>query len=386
MSELRVLVLIDHLALGGAEMLLTQFARAAPRAGIALSVATLAERDGNPAAEGLRAAGTAAVNLEVPGRPGVRTIQRVRRHIAAVSPDLVHTHLGTSDWVGPLAARPLGVPVVSTVHQASWGTDLETFVKRSIVRLGTRRVIAVSEEARRHYAARAWGSARQLITIRNGIDVHSEPGAGREVRCEFGWGPDHQVVGMVSALRPEKAHDVAIEAVRRCAEQHPDLRLLIVGDGPSARAIATDATRLGDRAALAGARSDVMRCMDAFDICLHPSRADAFPTTLIEAMAASLPILATRVGGIPEIVDDGVSGILVEAPPSPERISARLVHLLGDAPMRRRLAAAGRRAYEERFTAGPWICRTRALYDEVLAGGARTEDSGRPAWPWGASR
>jgi glycosyltransferase involved in cell wall biosynthesis len=361
------MALIDHLALGGAEMLLSQFVAAAPSARIRVSVACLAERDGNPAGASLRAAGVDPVTLGTPGRPGLKILRAVRGHIAALAPQLVHTHLGTSDWVGGLASRSLGVPVISTLHTAVWARDPELYLKRLVVRLCAARMVAVSAGARDAYAGHGWASRRQLVTIPNGIDVDALPGTGAQVRREFGWDETHFVVGMLSALRPEKAHDVAVEAVGLLRQELPSLRLLIVGSGPEGERIRRLARPLGDVVAMAGARSDVMSCMDAFDVCLHPSRADAFPTTLIEAMAASVPVLATRVGGIPEIVADGRTGVLIPAPPSAEVVARALGCFYSDAPRRAELARAASSEYERRFTAGPWIRAIRAVYDEVLA-------------------
>jgi glycosyltransferase involved in cell wall biosynthesis len=366
-AEIDVLALIDHLVLGGAEMLLGQFAAAAPSVGIKLSVTCLEERDGNPAAAQLHAAGISPLNLNVPGRVGLRTLGKVRRHIARRRPDLVHTHLGTSDALGSLAARSLGIPVVSTIHTVVWGRDPETYAKRMLVRFCDARIIAVSDSARAVYAKRGWAGERQLVTIHNGVDVTPMPGAGRELRDQLGWAAEDLVVGMVSALRPEKAHDVALGALTLLMDQFPALRLLIVGEGPARDSISRLARDLGDRVAMIGRRADVMRCFDALDVCLHPSRADAFPTTLIEAMAASVPVLATDVGGVPEIVVDGETGVLVPAPPSAAAVAVALAALLRDPPRRLALAGAARAAYQDRFTAAPWLCKTRSMYDSVLA-------------------
>ncbi len=172
---------------------------------------------------------------------------------------------------------------------------------------------------------------------------------------------------MVSALRPEKGHDVAIEAVRMLRARLPNLRLLIVGQGAQHDAIAHASADLGDAVVMAGLRHDVMRVFDATDICLQPSHADAFPTTVIEAMAASVPVVASAIGGIPELVSDGRTGVLVPAPPDPEVVAAAVGRLLDQPDTRRRLAEAARLEYTERFTARPWALSTRALYDAVLA-------------------
>jgi glycosyltransferase involved in cell wall biosynthesis len=370
-GQIDVLALIDHFVLGGAETLLARFAVAAPRAGVRLSVACLHELDGNPAARPLIELGRPPVNFNLVGRPGLETIRAVREHIVRTRAQILHTHLGTSDLVGCIAARSLGVPVVSTVHTTDWGTTRRhrwrSEVERRIVKLFAARVIAVSESAREQYLRRGWGREDQVVTILNGIDVTSTPGAGAEVRRELGLAAEDLVVTMVSALRPEKAHDVAIDALRILQPRFPNLRLLIAGQGQLRDEIVRRSAGLGGAVVLAGLRNDVMPIFDAADICLHPSRREALPTTIIEAMAASVPVIATDVGGIPEILTDPKLGMLVPAPPEAGAIAAALSSLLERPQCRRAMGSAGRQAYEARFTADPWVRRTRALYDTVLA-------------------
>jgi glycosyltransferase involved in cell wall biosynthesis len=176
------------------------------------------------------------------------------------------------------------------------------------------------------------------------------------------------VLAMVSAMRSEKGHGVALDALRRLVERLPQVRLIIAGDGPTAAEVARMAAPLGDAVVLAGYRDDVMEFLDATDVLLHPSRTEAFPTALLEAMAASVPVVATRVGGIPEIVVHGRTGVLVEPPPLADRFADALLPLLCDADLRRRMGVAGRRRFEEEFTAQLWAARVRAQYDAVLAG------------------
>lgn len=369
--ELDVLAVIDHLALGGAEMLLGQFAAAAPRANIRLHVAHFEDGDGSPAAEPLRAVGIEPVNMHVSGRPGARHMRAMRSHIRAVRPDIVHTHLGTADLIGGLAARSLGTPAVSTIHWITQRGAGSRRAKDALFTLGRRccdaRVIAVSDSARRAYLEQSWGMGERVVRIYNGVDVEAHPGSGVAVRRELGIAEDDLLVGMVSALRPEKGHDVAIEAVQRLRDRFPRLRLLIVGAGPLDGELARLSAPLGERVVLAGRRTDVASVLDALDVCLHPSRLDAFPTTLIEALATSAPVLSTSVGGIPEIIEEGKTGVLIAGPPTAGALADALEGLLADPSRRSALAEAGRRAYEERFTAEPWIRSTRALYDSVLA-------------------
>ncbi|HWE32961.1 MAG TPA: glycosyltransferase family 4 protein [Solirubrobacteraceae bacterium] len=351
-------------------MLLAQFAAAAPEANIRPSVACLFELDGNPAAEPLRGAGVDPVDLKLRPPLTLRTLRAVRKHIAEVRPDVVHTHLGQADVVGGIAARSLGVPVVSTIHTTIWDPSRKTYVKRKLVQLCADRIVAVSDSAAQSYLERGFASRDQLTTIRNGIAVTPEAGSGRELRAQLGWNEDDLVVGMLSALRAVKGHDVAIATFRQLADAFPKLKLLIVGRGGESDRIASATQDLGGRVAMIGHRLDVMRCFDAFDVCLHPSRAEAFPTTLLEAMAASVPVLATAVGGIPEIISDGETGILVPAPPTADRVASALSELLRDPRRRRALGQAAQRSYERQFTIKPWILATRQVYEDVLAGDA----------------
>jgi glycosyltransferase involved in cell wall biosynthesis len=120
-----------------------------------------------------------------------------------------------------------------------------------------------------------------------------------------------------------------------------------------------------------GHRDDVMAVLDAADVLVHPSDIDALPTAVIEAMAAALPVVATSVGGVPELVADGETGVLVPAPASAPALAEAMAPLVSDAELRRRLGAAGRARYERSFTAESWARRTRALYDSVLERGRR---------------
>jgi glycosyltransferase involved in cell wall biosynthesis len=373
---LDVLALIDHFVLGGAETLLARFAAAADQAQIDLQVACLADLNGNPAAAPLVAAGRPPVNLELPGRPSLHALRVVRRHMDACQPALVHTHLGDADLLGGLAARSLGIPVVATIHAMRWQT--RDAWRRRLVSLCADRIIAVSDSARAEYLRLGWAREEQVVTIPNGSDLVTAAGEGAAVRRELGLAPDDLVVAMVSALRPEKGHDVALAAVGALRERFPNLRLLIVGAGDLEGELSAAAQASAGTVVMAGLRSDVMRVLDAADVLLHPSRADAYPTTLLEAMAASVPVLASAVGGIPEIVTAGETGVLVSAPPQAAEVARALAALLADGEQRARLARAGRAQYEREFTALPWVTRTRALYDVVLHERASRARSARP--------
>jgi glycosyltransferase involved in cell wall biosynthesis len=369
--RLRVQAMISTLTWGGAELLLSDFAVGARDAGIDLGVTYLQEVDGSPAAARLRALGIEPALVPITGLLDPRDHLRVRRHVARTRPDVLHTHLGNADFFGGIAARTLRIPSVSTIHVMEWESSAQANAKARIMDLARRycadTVITVSESARTALVRAGLGRSRRLVTVHNGVDARSQPGSGRRVREELGIRADDLVVTMLSVLREGKGHETAMRSIRELRLRHPRLRLLIAGDGPARDRIHAAAAALGDGVVLAGHRDDVMAVLDATDILLHPSRVDAFPTALLQALAASVPIVATDAGGIPEIVEHGTSGLLVPAPPSEVALVQALSAMLDDDSVRRRCAAAGRRRFEAEFTVERWASRTRQIYEEALS-------------------
>lgn len=368
---LHVAVVIDGLGWGGAEMLLAEFAQGAPAAGLQLSVCYLVDRDGSPAAARLAAVGLDPVLLPMWGPMGTGVLPVLRAHLRRLRPDVVHTHLGYADLLGGAAARSLGVPVVSTVHLtgpdpvAGWKDRGKRALFSLARRRGARRVLAVSEAARLGHLAATGDREEHTRVVHNGVVGRPATGQGRPVRDALGLRPDDLVVVMVSVLRSGKGHDVAVQALRLLRPRWPSLRLVVLGDGPLAADLAAWVHDLDGAALLTGHRDDVMRVLDAADVLLHPSEQDAFPTALLEAMAAGVPVLASAVGGIGEIIVDGGTGVLLPAPVAPQGLAVQLERLLADPELRRRLGDAGRARFAEHFSATAWALRVRAAYDEV---------------------
>jgi len=374
-------------------MLLADFAAGAPAAGIELSVSYLFDRDGSPGAARLRQRGIEPELVPVGGLLSPSSMRTVRRHLAERRPDVVHTHLLYADLLGGVAARSLGLPSVSTVHVMAWEGDARERAKlrlaAAVRRRSAGRVVAVSDVARELFLRAGWDTPERVVTVRNGIAGETRPGAGGGVRAELGLRPDDVVVSMVTVLRAGKGHDVALEAVGALRERFPRLRLLVLGDGPQRAEIERLAAPLGDAAVLAGHRDDVMAVLDASDLVLHPSSADAFPTALMEAGAAGVPVVASDVGGIPEIVEHGVTGLLVPTPPEAAAVAGALAQLLADPGRRAELGRAGAERFRAEFTAERWAERTRTVYEAARSlrrpGGFREAARGRVLPSRGAS-
>lgn len=367
---LRVFILIDRLGNGGAETILCDLAEVAPDAGLQLDVGTITEPGDSAVARRLRSAGIEPLHLPVQRLLDPRAIRVLRRAMAAQAPDIVHTHLAYADTMGGLAARSLGLPAVSTVHLMRWEQARRDRVKDALAarirRHCMRRVIAVSDAGRRAYLERGWDRPDRVVTVRNGIARRPMPGAGRDVRARLGIGPDERVVTMLTVLRPGKGHEEALASLPGIRSANGAVRLVIAGDGPSRPALEAAAASLGDQVIFTGHVDDVMALLDASDLLLHPTHADALPTALIEAAAAGVPVVATRIGGVPEIVDDGRTGVLIAPPPTPEAIVGGVGLVLRDGELARRLSAAARERFTNGFAADRWSARLRALYEEAI--------------------
>jgi glycosyltransferase involved in cell wall biosynthesis len=376
-APLRVHTLIDSLTWGGAEMLLGDLAAGAPEAGIELSVGYLNERDASPAALGLRGQGVEPMLVPVRRMVDPAGVGHLRRHLALQRPDVVHTHLSLADALGTLAARSLGIPAVSTIHLLAGeptgrrhDSEARGRARARLVALIRRRagarVIAVSDAAREAYLQTGWDEPRHVVTAHNGIARAPLDGAGARLRAELGIEPGALVVSIVTVLRPGKGHDLVVEALRGLQPRFPGLRLLVLGDGPGREEIHRLVQPLGAAAVLTGHRDDVMAILAATDVLVHPTLMDAFPTALLEAASARVPVIATAVGGIPEIVEDGETGLLLPAPPDAAALGERLGALLADEQLRRRLGDRAHVRFTEQFTAARWAARLRRIYDEVL--------------------
>jgi glycosyltransferase involved in cell wall biosynthesis len=370
-APLHVHALVGQLGLGGAEMVVAEFAAAAGSAGIRCTVAHVGHLPSGPAADRVRRAGVEVVHVPTSSLLGRDDLRRVHAHLRRVQPDVLHTHLDYADVLGGLSALHLDLPTVSTVHRAQILPGLQRRVTATLAagvrRLAADRVITVSEADREHYLRTAFERRGRVVAIRNAVgrpSVHADPAA---IRAELGLPADAFLVTMVSVMRPEKGHDVAVDAFREIRRRVPRAHLLVVGDGEQRGLVQAAADELGEGAIrLLGERMDVMRILDASDVFVQPSRAEGLPMALIEAIAAGLPVVATAVGGVPELVDDRI-GVLLGPEPEAGPLAEAVIALADDDARRARLAAGARALYASRFTPDAWVARHREVYDAVLA-------------------
>ena len=294
------------------------------------------------------------------------------RFLRAQKPDIVHTHLIHGDLYGTLAARLAGVPfVVSSKHNDDVFRQrgFYAWLDRAMARYQNR-IITISHHLKRFHVDVEGLPVGKIVTIHYGLDPNAflqGVGEGVDVRTELDIPADAPLVGVVGRLTEQKGHAYLLEAFVTVVQELPSARLLVVGDGELRPALERQAAHLGLRGGVTftGHREDVPRIMMALDVLVMPSLWEGFGLVLLEAMAASKPVIASQVSAIPEIVVEGETGLLVP-PKDPENLSRALLALLRDPAWAREMGRRGCQRLEQQFTVARMVEQTQAVYESLV--------------------
>jgi glycosyltransferase involved in cell wall biosynthesis len=310
----------------------------------------------------------------LPERDDDAAIAALAAMFAELAPAVVHNHMYRAEVVGTSAAlrivaMGLSRPVmVSTVHSSR----VRSAADRALVARLTPemdRLIAVSRSIEQKIVREGRrGALVELIP--NGVDLerYEAQAPSRTLDEEFGLPSDVPLVGVIARLEPEKGHPTLLEAWPLVLHDAPDARLLIVGEGSRREALEEHASGLGLRGSIVftGPRDDVPAVIAALDVAVLPSYREAQGVSLLEAMALAKPIVASRVGGIPEFVEEGETGLLVE-PRDPAALAGAIVRVLSDHALAGTLGRNGRALVRERYCVDVMVRRVEDLYEEGIA-------------------
>jgi glycosyltransferase involved in cell wall biosynthesis len=386
MNRATVLHLIESLAFGGAEVTVARLVAQSRRGAYHPIVCCLT---GGPLKTEIERAGVSVISLNINrrsilllplflldiARAMVKLFLVVRRR----NVDIIHAHLVDCVLLGGIVGKVSGARVIANfpgsniLPLARKAGDPRNHLRRFFYRVGAKlvdRFIAVSDEVRETLAKMVGVGRDKIAVIHSGVDL-SEP--DRPISLEslyanLGLAPDETIVTCVGRLVPNKGQRFLIEATNEVIRRHPEVRLLLVGAGPSREAL----TKLVSELGLDQHVKFISDCPDTQEILaistafVLPSLGEGISVALLEAMAAGKPVIATAVPGNAEVVVPGVSGLLVPAQDA-SALARAMCELLTDPCAARRMGAAGRARVKERFSFENTRRRIEALYDEVMA-------------------
>ena len=370
-SKLSIMQLVHSLRIGGSEKVALDISSYLDRAQFDPSVCAM-DLDGELAHEldsrNIRHHVFYRRGLE----PGVSV--RLYRYLRQHHVDVVHTHHFAQLFYAALPARLAGARIIHTEHE--FFTYKTSALGRALLRplsLFCERVTVVGPEVADYFLNTIGIPKRRLKIVLNGVDVETFNYDRKAAREELGLRSQEIVIGTIGRLEPEKSQTTLLDVFQHVAAQHPHARLMIAGDGQLADELKSYAGRLGvmDRTLFLGYRRDVPRLLAAMDIFVLTSIREGLPISLIEAMAARRPVVASNVGSVTDLVRDGCSGLVVTAGDTNAFIGA-VESLVSSPELRQRMGNAGRETVEASYSLSAIVREYEELY--------RTAVSKRHVW------
>jgi glycosyltransferase involved in cell wall biosynthesis len=365
-----VLQLIDQLGDAGAEQLLYTFAAGLDRDRFDLHVCALRPWSQPRIVPAIRALGFPVIELDQHHAYDLPIMRDLVSYIRRERIDIIHTHLLAADIMGRVAGFITRRPVVSTIHNGRVDLDKEPLHRRMMerwsARLWCRRLIVVSTILRDEIAA--WFGFRlgKVLAIPNGIDTSRflpPPGFDAAAVKRDLLGGEYPMITNVARLTPQKAQRYLVEAAALIAPTHPDARFVIVGDG-ELRDEVDELVRAHDltgKVIITGPRTDIPRILAASDVFVLSSLWEGMPLSLLEAMAAGCPAVATDVGGVSEVLKDGVTGLLVP-PADAEALARAITDCLDNPTSARKRASAAQSMVLTQYDKTTMIRKWQAVY------------------------
>jgi len=369
-KKINILFVINSLPIGGCELGLVEIVKRLDKERFRPVVICLKEE--GILAEKIIKGGGKIYSCLLRSKYDLWIIPRLISLIKREKIDIVYTLLeGDAMFWGRLSAKIAGVPViVSSIHSFKTLGGKRGIINpfNKLLLPITHKIITVGQVQKDCLIEEEGIEAGKVVLIHDGVDL-TLFGGKREIIVEEYLGiPDRApVVGIVAALHPVKAHEVFLEAAARILEVKPGVHFLIVGDGPRKEELVELSHSLGIASSIhfLGFRLDIPQITSCFDLSVLSSDSEAFPNVLLEAMAAGKPVVATNVGGCPEIVIPGETGFL--APPrDPEALSRVILTLLKDRKLAEEMGKRGRKRVERFFSVEKMVGEREQLFEDLL--------------------
>lgn len=372
--------MIDSLGHGGAEKLTLEILKNFDKDKFDLRVCVLQERSGNPIEKELKHINIPVDMVSVPYLSHPLNFPKILNYLHIKRPNVIHTQLQFADALGNLCAAILGIPSFSTLHTIDeltykdgkeyWREKLTWF----FLKYFCGKIIAVSENARQFYI-KHWGApGNKIITLYNGINLsHFKESTMLDVvekKRSLNLPSDGILFTTVAVLREPKGIQYMLKAVPEILKKEPNFYYLVVGDGNHAGHLKeiTRSLKIEEHVIFTGQRTDIREILAISDAFVLPTLTEALPTVLIEAMAAQKAIIASTVGGIPEMVIEGVNGLLVQ-PGNSTQLEKACIQLAQDKVLRDMMGKQGYGIAFNKFNLDTLIRNLSNEYEEAIANG-----------------
>ena len=367
---MRILLLTTHLNIGGISTYVVSLAKALKDKGEEVFVAS----SGGVLVSELTQEGISHIKINIRTKSELspktfRAIFEISRLVKKLDIDIIHAHTRVTQIVGFFVSRLRRIGFVTTCHG---------FFRRNLGRIllpaWGDRVIAISE-AVEGYLIKDFGVNRNKIAlVYNGIDVKKflkdfSDKERDELKDSFGLRKDHSIIGTIARFTPDKGHDVLLYALFDILKQKPNVQLVFVGDGKERYKIQDIVERLGlsENVIFVKSQINTVSVFAAMDVFMFaPRRKEGLGLVLLEAMASGRPVVATNVGGVGTIVQDGINGFLV-GPSKPELLVEPTIRLLKDKELYKKMSQAGRECVVQKFSINGMADKVDRLYKEIIA-------------------
>lgn len=378
-QPIRIVYELNSVALGGMEYHAAALAMGVQRAGFDVHMLLPSLPVLDPIASQLQDAGIEVLRNALSGQ---RSLGRMchdllarRKLLQQLGADILHQHR-TGPYhgkLGCLSAAWAQVPaIIATEHQTAYPQKGMACLYRRYIDHWVARIIVVSEYDRTRQLSQAKRSARQVVTLHNGIDTERFSAADRATivaqRQQWGLSPQDQVIGTAARLDRQKGLPFLLDAAKLLSFAHPHLIVLIAGDGPQRPELVAQAQTLGiaNRVRFLGHLANPVSLLQALDVFVLPSLWEPFGLAAGEAMSCAIPVVATAVGGLQELIVAEKTGLLVP-PGNAPALATAVSRVLDDRSLAASLGQAGRQRIEASFSQESMVAKTVALYRQVLA-------------------